>query len=108
MKYCGNVGFAVTQEIEAGSGVWQEVVTPRKYFGDVFRVSRKLQAADKVNDDVDIANEISIVADAFATSNFHAIRYVEWMGSKWKVHNITVEPPRLTLSIGGLYNEQSS
>lgn len=105
MKYYGKIGFAETAEIRPG--VWQEVITERPYRGDVTRVSRRLQSADKVNDDLTASNEIKIVADAFAYQNFHAIRYLEWMGAKWKVNTVTVDRPRLTLEIGGVYNGDS-
>jgi len=58
-----------------------------------------------VNDDISISNQISIIADPFANNNFHAMKYVVFMGAKWKVSEVTVEYPRLILSIGGLYNE---
>lgn len=102
-KWFGEIGFVVTKE--TSPGVWKEQVTKRNYYGDVFRNTRRLQTADKINDDINISNEISIVADPFAYENFHSIRYVEFMGAKWKVSNIDVQHPRLILTIGGLYNE---
>lgn len=102
MKYYGMIGFITTEE--TAPSVFEEVVTERPYRGDVIRVSRRLQSDDKRNDDVTISNEIKIVADAFAYENFQNIRYLTWMGSKWKVNTITVDRPRLTLEIGGVYN----
>ena len=52
-----------------------------------------------------LSDEISIVADPFANENYFAIRFVEYMGAKWKVQSISVQFPRLNLSLGGLYNE---
>ena len=103
MKFYGKVGFMET--LEKAPGVYEEVVVERPYYGDVLRVSRRYSSSsDKLNDDLDINNEISIVADAYAYQNFHQLRYVEWMGAKWKVSSVTVERPRLTLSVGGVYN----
>ena len=101
-KFYGKIGFAENVEIE--KGVWEEQITERSYFGDVTRNIRRLRDASKVNNDVDISNEISIVADPYANENFHAIRYVVFMGSKWKIGSVEVQYPRLILSIGGLYN----
>ena len=70
----------------------------------MIRNTRKLQGAEKVNDDISIANEISVVADPFACQNFHRMRYIEFMGAKWKVSNVEVQYPRLILTIGGVYN----
>ena len=101
-KFYGKIGFAENVEIEKGG--WEEEITERSYFGDVTRNIRRLRAASKVNSDVDISNEISIVADPYANENFHTMRYVVFMGSKWKIESVEVQYPRLILSIGGLYN----
>lgn len=101
-KYCGNIGFGIPKEIKPG--VWLEDTVPRKYKGDVIRNIRRLERSDKINDDIDITNELSIVMDPFAAANFHTIKYAEYMGSRWRVNSITVNYPRLNLTLGGLYN----
>ena len=74
------------------------------YSGDVIRNTRRLQSADQVNDNVNVSNEISIIADPYANGNFHAMRYVGFMGAKWKITNVEVLYPRLILTIGGVWN----
>lgn len=106
MKYFGNVGYATT--VETAPGVWEEQIIERPYYGDVNKMSRRLASSEHLNDNVDISNVISIVSDPFALSHFHSMRYVEWMGSKWKVSTVEVDFPRLNLTLGGLYNEQAS
>lgn len=101
-KYCGKIGFATT--VESVPGNWTEQITERTYYGDLIRNSRKLQSSGNQNDNIVISNEISIVADPFAKENFHAIRYAEYMGTKWKVSSVDVQYPRLTLSLGEVYN----
>ena len=102
-KWCGIIGYA--EQVETTPGVWSEQFTERKYYGDVIRNNRRLQSAGKLNDDINVGNEISIVADPFANNNFHSMRYVEFMGTKWKVTTVDVQYPRLILSLGGVYNE---
>ena len=101
-KFYGNVGYANTVEVEPG--VWKEELIERQYYGDLVRNSRKLQTSSSVNDDVNLANEISIVADPYAMQNFHSMRYIEFMSVKWKVVNVEVQYPRLILTMGGVYN----
>lgn len=101
-KFCGMIGFAET--VETSPGVWEEVITERRYLGDVIRNSRRLQAGGQINDDIVISNEISIVANPYARQNFHTIRYVWFMGAKWKVSSVNVQYPRLTLTLGDVYN----
>ena len=105
-RFCGNVGFAETHEIRPG--VWEEIITERTYYGDVVRNIRKLQSTSQLNDNVDVSNNISIVADPYAIQNFHAIRYVMFMGTKWKVLSVEVQYPRLILTAGGVYNVESA
>ena len=101
-KWFGKIGFAETKE--TAPGVWEEQITEREYFGDLTRNTRRLQSSENLNDNITVANEISIVADPFANQNFHAMRYVEFMGTKWKVSTVEVQYPRLLLSLGDIHN----
>lgn len=105
-KWFGEIGYA--ESVETTPGVWEEQITKRSYFGDVNRNTRRLQTTDQVNDNLEVSNEISIVADPYAYQNFHAMRYVEWMGTKWKVSTVDVQYPRLTLSLGGVWHGDSN
>jgi len=105
VKFSGKVGFVVSGETAPGTGVWEDSVTERPYFGDVVRNTRRLQDGDKVLSDISVSsNSISIVADAFANETFFAIRYVWWAGTAWEVSYVDVEAPRLLLTLGGVYN----
>ncbi len=101
-KWFGKIGYANSQETRPG--VWELSIEEREYYGDTVRNVRRLENASKVNDDIAVAVDISIVADPFAYNNFHTMKYVEYMGSKWKVSSVDPQYPRLVLSLGGLYN----
>jgi hypothetical protein len=103
-KFYGKIGYANT--VETKPGVYEEQIVERSYYGDLIRNTRRLQSADQVNDDINISNEISIVADPYATNNFHTMRYAVFMGTKWKISNVEVSYPRLILTLGGVYNGQ--
>ena len=105
-KWFGKVGYADSQETQPG--VWQDIITEREYYGDTVRNIRKLENQQKINDDIAVAVDISIVADPFAYNNFHTIKYVEYMGSLWTVSSVDPQYPRLVLSLGGLYNGEES
>lgn len=100
------VGYADT--VETAPGVLEEQITERDYYGELLRNNRRLQTASQVNDDINISNEISILSDPYAIQNFHSIRYVEFMGTKWKAPTVEVQYPRLILSLGGVYNVQEN
>lgn len=102
-KYHGKIGF-VTQE-ETKPGVWTEVITERYYYGDVLKNLARHETADKLNDNFQISDEISIIADPFARNNFSSIKYINYFGVNWKISNIDASnPPRLVLTLGGVYN----
>lgn len=105
-KWFGTIGFADTVEIRPG--VWEEQITEAKYYGDVIKNSRILQTGDQVNDNINIANQFSIVADPFAKNHFHKMRYIEYMGAKWKISTVEDQRPRLILTIGGLWNGEQN
>lgn len=102
-KYYGVIGFCTMSE--TSPGVHTDQVVERHYYGDIIQNIRNIQTpSDKLNDDININNKISIVADAFAYENFHAIKYISFMDSNWKISGIEVQHPRLILTIGGVYN----
>ena len=103
-KFRGVVGFADTVEKEPG--VYVEEIVKKTYSGDIHRNTRRLESSGVINDNINISNEISILADAYAFNHFHAMRYVEFGGAKWKVASVdATKRPRLVLTLGGLYNE---
>ena len=106
MKYYGKICFSVTAEDPDRPGIFTEQIVEKYYYGDIIKLSRQWNQGSKVNDDLNVSNQISILADGFLTDNFVNMRYIEWLGQKWKISNIDpMQYPRLILTIGGLYNE---
>lgn len=101
-KFYGKIGF-VTQSEKAPS-VWVEDVTEKYYYGDILRNSVRWQSGNNQNDNVNIDNRFSILADDYIRENFGMIRYLEYGGIKWKVTSISLQYPRLELAVGGEYN----
>lgn len=101
-KWFGKIGFAETKETKPG--IWEEIMTVREYYGDVTRNTRRFQSSENLNDNIVVSNDISIVADPYAIQNFHSIRYIEFMGAKWKINNVEVSYPRLILTLGDICN----
>ena len=101
-KYYGKIGYIETKQ--TSPGVWEEVKEERYYDGDVIRNTRRWESNNNLNDNLNVSNQISIVADPYAYKNFHLMRYAEWMGTLWKITEVEVLYPRLVLTIGGVYN----
>ena len=104
-KWYGNIGFANTVECEPGC--WENEIVERPYYGDVLSNRWRRQSSNGVNDDINLSKQISIVADPFALNHCSTIVYVEYMGTKWKVSEVDPQYPRLTLSVGGVWNENT-
>lgn len=105
-KFYGKVGYGITEETVPG--VWKQTITEVYYYGDVVRNTMRWQSTSNLNDDLSITNQLSIIADPYAMNNIHNMRYVEWMGTLWKITNVDVEYPRLILTMGGVYNGEQA
>ena len=101
-KFYGKIGFAETTM--TAPDVWTDTIVERPYYGDMLKATRQWDAGENLNDDTNINNRISIVADPFALNHFGSIRYVILLEQKWKVKSVDVEHPRLILTLGGIYN----
>lgn len=102
-KFYGPIGYAET--IEKSPGVFKDAITVRNYSGDLLsNNSRWSSSSESTNDDLNINNRFSILADPYAYQNFHSMKYIEFMGTKWKINSVEVRYPRLILTTGGVYN----
>lgn len=102
-KFYGVVGFVTTEETTPG--VYTPVETERTYFGDFLsNYSSRWEQKGQANDDLNFNQRISIVLDPYAQEHYSEIKYIAYMGAKWKVTNVEVQWPRLVLSMGTLYN----
>lgn len=101
-RFHGNIGFSKTQESEPG--IFVEVITEKSYKGDRVRSRMSWENGDGLNDDLDINEKISVIADGFARENFGNFRYAILDSVRWKVKSIEYVHPRITLTLGGVYN----
>lgn len=101
-KWFGKIGYAITGETEPG--VWKDTIVARDYYGDLISDKYMRQLSGNVNDDINLTSVISIIADPFAYENCSHMAYAEIMGARWKITDIDIKPPRLNLTIGGVYN----
>lgn len=104
-RYFGSVGYVLPRETSPGVIQYDEVVE-REYYGDLIRSIQKNEAGEGLNDDLNINQDISILADEYAYLHSQFIKYATMFGVKWKVKSIEVSRPRIKLSLGGVYNDQ--
>ena len=101
-KWFGQIGYAMQKETEPG--IWEDKIVERDYYGDLLTDNRKRQTNNNVLDEITLSNMVSIIADPFAYNNCSCMAYAEIMGARWKISEVEVKPPRLNLTIGGVYN----
>lgn len=104
MKWFGKIAFTHQEETE--DGIWEDTPIVREYYGDIQRLSKRDQLSG-INSDLTITNTLSVVADPFLLNSFSDILYVEFMEKKWRVNSVEVGYPRLTMTLGSLYKEDS-
>lgn len=103
-RFYGKVGYSMGQ-VETLPGVYTNSFEEHRMFGDVVERSIFRISGDTINDNLELGNLISVVGDKYSFSNFSNIVYVIIDGIKWKVTKVDVKPPRLILSLGGVFNE---
>ena len=100
-RFHGYIGFVDSEE--TSQGVYRPTVVEHECSGDILQYGNKVQSGVSVNDDPVISNRVSIIADPYAREHFDTIKYVFWMGTLWTVTSVSVEFPRLILTLGGVY-----
>ena len=106
-KFCGKIG--ISQTVETRVGIYEEQVREHPVYGDLLKspVIKNVETSN-LNDDIRINNEISILADSYIVENASAIKFIRLSSSpdstKWKVASVTLDYPRMTLIVGGVYN----
>jgi len=102
-RFFGRIGFVDTYE--SSPGIWSERTIAPTYIGDVVTNRRRFDSGESINDDPVLVNYISVVCDKFMVENYHAMRWVEHNGIKWKITAVELEYPRAKINFGGKWNE---
>ena len=71
-KFYGVIGYATTKTTERG--MYEETIVEKEYIGDVIRNTRRLRESSKINDDITISNQISIISDPYANAGVRDIK----------------------------------
>lgn len=104
MKKIIILGFSSTSEVETRPGVWSKQTREKRHRADVLSYNRNFDSGTNVNEDVTLRNRYSIVMKKNEADQYTEIKYIGVDGIKWKVTAIEFLPPRLILTVGGLYN----
>lgn len=103
-RFYGEIGFGKDAEDPPGSGVWKQQVTEVPYFGDIVKNVRRISDGENLAANLSLNHVVSIIADDYAIQQLSFIKYVRWAGAVWEVTKVESQRPRLTLTLGGVYN----
>lgn len=103
MKFFGRIGFW-EEDVEVAKDVYRPRITEKPYTGDLMRNFRNFVESDKQNDDISTSNQISILSDLYMQNHLSSIRYILWNGQRFKAKNVTIDYPRVTIEMGGVYS----
>lgn len=115
MKFKGKLGVIgdYEEEIVDGipTGVYKSKIIEIMIYGDILQVSQQYTSSDKINKDVTLNNRYSFVASSdilylMSSLTPKASIYLDLNGVKWSVTDIRINTPRITLDIGGIFNEE--
>lgn len=104
-RYSGLVGFR-TGDAEKAPGVFTQTFVEKRMRGEIVTSRKQYIQGDQVYDDSELSNQISLVGSQFSYENYTNIKYLTYLGRKWKVISVAVEHPRIIVTLGGLYNEK--
>lgn len=104
MKYYGEIGFWVKDIETSRPSVYRSNIVEKTYTGDLIENRQRFNDVQQLNDDLVVNNRISIIADLYMNQHMSSIKYVTFMGTKWKVKSIDIKYPRVILELGGVYN----
>lgn len=104
-KFYGKIGFASNEPIEVEPGVWDTPITEAYFYGDVLNDTRTIEVSNNaVDDNINLQNKFSILADDYAYSNHQNMEYIEYNGVLWKIKTAMIQRPRIIIYVGGVYN----
>lgn len=105
MRFYDSIGYSIQEEDPVDSGIVVEKIVEHKYFGDVLKNGKRNENSPNLIDDISLDNEFSIIADKFARDNFHAMKYIVFYGTKWRISSADASsPPRIKIRVNGVYN----
>jgi hypothetical protein len=103
MKYSGKFGISTGQE-ETSPGVRDDVIVERDYIGDVIQETENVVVEGEVLPTMRTTTSFSVISDGVLKEHYRDLRYVTYAGERWSIASVVLQPPRLVVYIGEVYN----
>lgn len=104
-KYSGKLGL-VYPDAETAPGIWApEKVEEVSVKGDTLNLSKSYSpSSQSINDDLTLSKRVSIIASSDLIADTASMRYLTYLGQRWKIVEIDFQRPRLIFTLGGIWN----
>lgn len=102
MRYSGKFGYGQSEEVRPG--IWEDVITERDHIGDVVQTTEAFDVSGSVLPQYRTTTSVSVLSDGVLAESYKSLRYVTHAGERWSVASAVLQPPRLVVYIGEVYN----
>ena len=103
-KYSGMLGYVMPAK-EDPPGIWKpSAVVEKLGRGDLIGQTINNEDVGGLSDGININNKLSIIMDPFVNKNLESLKYVILYGTRWEIKSMTINRPRVILTLGGVYN----
>ena len=103
-KYSGMLGYVMPAK-EDPPGIWKpSAVVEKLGRGDLIGQTINNEDVGGLSDGITINNQLSIIMDPFVNRNLESLKYVILYGTRWEIKSMTINRPRVRLTLGGVYN----
>ena len=103
-KYSGMLGYVMPAK-EDPPGIWKpSAVVEKLGRGDLIGQTINNEDVGGLSDGITVNNQLSIIMDPFVNKNLESLKYVILYGTRWEIKSMTINRPRVILTLGGVYN----
>ena len=103
-KYSGMLGYVMPAK-EDPPGIWKpSAVVEKLGRGDLFGQTINNEDVGGLSDGITVNNQLSIIMDPFVYRNLESLKYVILYGTRWEIQSLSINRPRVILTLGGVYN----
>ena len=103
-QYSGMLGYVMPAK-EDPPGIWKpSAVVEKLGRGDLIGQTINNEDVGGLSDGITINNQLSIIMDPFVNKNLESLKYVILYGTRWEIKSMTINRPRVILTLGGVYN----
>lgn len=92
------------RSVEVRPGVHEDVITEVVKMAEVKQRTEAFNVGGSIIPEYRTTTSVSVLSDGPAKVNYSDLRYVVYGGERWTIASAVVEPPRMTLFIGEVYN----